>query len=117
MQSRPLPDDRPPPVAPVETPMREPTHDITPDGTYVFEVQLDDGTRAVVEILPEEVDEVAGPPSSPQPGAEERQRRYRVARLLAEPELQRQIEGAAKGAPGKSAQRDGAPSSDGRSSR
>ena len=89
--------------------MREPTHDITPDGTYVFEVQLDGGARAVVEILPEEVDEVAGPLSSPQPGAEERQRRYRVARLLAEPELQRQLEGTAKGAPGGSAQRGGLP--------
>jgi hypothetical protein len=98
--------------------MREPTHDITPDGTYVFEVQLDDGARAVVEILPEEVDEVAGPLSSPQPTAEERQRRYRVARLLAEPELRRQLDDTAKGAPGGSAQPAGRPaSSDGKSSR
>ena len=27
--------------------MQEPTHDVTPDGTYVFELQLEDGTRAV----------------------------------------------------------------------
>jgi hypothetical protein len=65
---------------------------VTPDGTHVFEIRLDDGSRAVVAILPEDIDEVAGPPSSDPPSAEERQRRYRVARLLAEPELREQYE-------------------------
>jgi len=71
--------------------MREPTCDVTPDGTYVFEQQLDDGTRAVVAILPEDIDEVTGPAGDPV-STEERQRRFRVARLLAEPELRRQLE-------------------------
>ena len=71
--------------------MREPTCEVTPDGTYVFEIRLDDGARAVVAILPEDVDEIAGPPSE-SPSSEERQRRYRVARLLAEPELRAQFE-------------------------
>jgi hypothetical protein len=74
--------------------MKEPTCDVTPDGTYIFEQQRDDGTRAVVAVLPEDVDEVAGP-AGPEPlGADEKQRRYRVARLLAEPELRRQLEEA-----------------------
>ncbi len=72
--------------------MREPTCEVTPDGTYVFEIQLEDGSRAVAAILPEDVDEVAGPPTSDPPSAEERQRRFRVARLLAEPELRQQLE-------------------------
>ena len=72
--------------------MPEPTHDVTPDGTYVFEVQLEDGRRAVVPVFPEDIDEVAGPAGPAPLSAEERQRRYRVARLLAEPELRRQLE-------------------------
>jgi len=74
--------------------MREPTCDVTPDGTYVFEQQLDDGTRAVVPVFPEDIDEIAGPVGAEPMGAEEKQRRFRVARLLAEPELRRQLEGA-----------------------
>ena len=66
--------------------MREPTHDLTPDGTYIFEVQRDDGTRVVATVFPEDVDEIAGPASEAM-GNEEKQRRLRVARLLAEPEL------------------------------
>lgn len=72
--------------------MREPTHDVTPDGTYVFEVEAEDGTRAVATVFPEDIDEVAGPPSSDPLTPEERQRRYQVARLLAEPELRAQLE-------------------------
>jgi hypothetical protein len=72
--------------------MREPTCDVTPDGTHVFEIELDDGTRVVAPVLPEDIDEVTGPPSSNPPGPEERKRRYNVARLLAEVELRRQID-------------------------
>ena len=72
--------------------MPEPTHDLTPDGTYVFEMQRDDGTRLVATVFPEDVDEIAGP-ASPQMGTEEKQRRYRVARLLAESELAQQAAG------------------------
>ena len=78
--------------------MKEPTCDLTPDGTYVFEQQLDDGTRAVVAVLPEDVDEVAGPAGAEPLSAEEKQRRYRVARLIAEPELRRQLEEGARAA-------------------
>jgi hypothetical protein len=74
--------------------MREPTCDLTPDGTYIFEVELDDGRRVVATIFPEDVDEVTGPVSGESPGAEERKRRFNVARLLAEPELRQQIAGA-----------------------
>lgn len=71
--------------------MQEPTHDVTPDGTYVFEMQLEDGTRAVVPVLAEDIDEVTGP-AGPEPlSAEVRQRRYAVARLIAEPELRREL--------------------------
>jgi hypothetical protein len=71
----------------------EPTHEVTPDGTYVFELQLEDGTRAVVPIFPEDIDEVTGP-AGPEPlSTEEKQRRYQVARLLAEPELRSQLGG------------------------
>jgi hypothetical protein len=74
--------------------MREPTCDVTPDGTYIFEVELDDGRRVVATIFPEDVDEVAGPLSGDPPGAAERKRRFTVARLLAEPELRQQrVEG------------------------
>ena len=71
--------------------MTEPTCDLTPDGTYIFEQAADDGTRAVVAVLPEDVDEIAGP-AAESPTSEERQRRARVAWLLAEPELRRQLE-------------------------
>ena len=71
--------------------MREPTCEVTPDGTHVFEIRLDDGSRAVVAVLPEDIDEIAGPAGDP-PTPEERQRRYRVARLIAEPELRAQFE-------------------------
>jgi hypothetical protein len=74
--------------------MSEPTHDLTPDGTYIFEVQRDDGTRLVATVFPEDVDEIAGP-ASEQMDAEEKQRRFRVARLLAESDLSQQ--GSARG--------------------
>jgi hypothetical protein len=72
--------------------MREPTCDVTPDGTYVFEMEFDDGRRVVAPIFPEDIDEVTGPPSAEPVGAEERKRRFTVARLLAETELRRQID-------------------------
>ena len=72
--------------------MREPTCEVTPDGTHVFEIRLDDGSRAVVAVLPEDIDEIAGPPATDPPTAEERRRRYRVARLLADAELRAQYE-------------------------
>ena len=71
--------------------MREPTCEMTPDGSYIFEVQTDDGTRAVAPVFPEDVDEVAGPPSAGTLSPEEKKRRYQVARLIAEPELRRQL--------------------------
>ena len=71
--------------------MREPTHEVTPDGTYVFELLLDDGSRAVATIFPEDIDEIAGPASPAPASPEERKRRYQVARLLAEPELRAQL--------------------------
>lgn len=78
----------------------EPTCEQTPDGTYVFEVRLADGARAVATVLPEEVDEVAGP-LPPGPADEgTRRRRFQVARLLAEAELRDQMGGAAGGAGG-----------------
>jgi hypothetical protein len=73
-------------------PMREPSWEMTPDGTYIFEVQLDDGTRAVVPVFPEDVDEIAGQATAEAPSPEEKRRRFQVARLLAEPELRRQLE-------------------------
>jgi hypothetical protein len=75
--------------------MQEPTHEVAPDGTYVFEVQREDGTRVVVVVVvvfPEDIDEVAGPAGPAPLTPEERRRRYRVARLLAEPELRRELE-------------------------
>ena len=83
--------------------MSEPTHDLTPDGTYIFEVERDDGTRLVATVFPEDVDEIAGP-ASEHMEAEEKQRRFRVARLLAETELTQQA--SAKGEP--AARADGA---------
>lgn len=71
--------------------MREPTYEVTPDGTYVFELQLDDGSRAVATIFPEEIDEIAGPASEAPLGTDERRRRFQVARLLAEAELRAQL--------------------------
>ena len=74
--------------------MQDPSCDLTPDGTYVFERQRPDGRRDVVTVLPEDVDEIAGPASPPPLDAEEKQRRYRVARLLADAEFSSGEEGA-----------------------
>ena len=74
--------------------MPEPQVDVTPDGTFLFEVQRPDGTRAVVTVFPEDVDEIAGPASATPLPPEERQRRIRVARRLADAELQREAAGA-----------------------
>ena len=71
--------------------------DVTPDGTYIFEMTRADGARVVVTVFPEDVDEIAGPASEPPLGSEEKQRRYRVARLLAETELANQGEGDGEG--------------------
>ena len=75
--------------------MPEPQVDVTPDGTFLFEVQRPDGTRAVVTVFPEDVDEIAGPASATPLPPEERQRRIRVARLLADSEIQREAAGGA----------------------
>ena len=69
--------------------------DVTPDGTYIFEMERPDGARVVVTVFPEDIDEIAGPASAPPLGAEEKQRRFRVARLLADHELSTQAKGAA----------------------
>lgn len=71
-------------------PLPDPICDVTPDGTYVFEIALPDGRRAVATVLPEEVDEIAGPRSVDPLPAEEKRRRYQVARLLAELDLRAQ---------------------------
>ena len=73
-------------------PLPDPTCDMTPDGTFVFEVALADGRRVVTTVLPEEIDEVAGPRSADPLPPEEKKRRYRVARLLAEADLRAQID-------------------------
>ena len=65
----------------------------TPDGTFVFERTLEDGRRIAAVVLPEDVDEIAGP-ASPDPDAAEKRRRYEVARLLADVELTSQADGA-----------------------
>ena len=75
----------------------DPTCDLTPDGTFIFEVVLPDGQRAVATVLPEEVDEVAGPKSAETIGPEEKRRRFNVARLIAEPELRDQIDAVSPG--------------------
>ena len=75
-------------------PLPEPTCDVTPDGTFIFEVSLPDGRRAVATVLPEEVAEVAGPRSGDTIGAEEKRRRFQVARLIAEAELRSQMDEA-----------------------
>lgn len=74
-------------------PLPEPTCDMTPDGTFIFELQLPDGRRAVAAVLPEDVDEVAGQAPEGTVPPEVRRRRFQVARLIAEPELQRQVDG------------------------
>ena len=44
--------------------MREPTYEVTPDGTYVFEVEWEDGTRHVIRaeasLFPGEVKPALG---------------------------------------------------------
>src|SRR5437588_679647 len=60
------------------------THSQTPDGTFLFERTLADGRRIVAVVLPEDVDEIAGPLADDPPGAEEKKRRFQVAKLLAE---------------------------------
>jgi hypothetical protein len=82
--------------------MQDPSCDLTPDGTYVFERQRADGRRDVVTVLPEDVDEIAGPASPSPLEAEEKQRRYRVARLLADAEFASSADGDA-GAPARDA--------------
>jgi hypothetical protein len=71
----------------------EPTCTQAPDGTYVFEMQAADGARLVAVVLPEDVDEVAGPLGADPPDPEERRRRFQVARLLAEADLREQAGG------------------------
>jgi hypothetical protein len=71
----------------------DPTCTQTPDGSYVFESQAEDGRRLVAVVLPEDVDEVAGPLSIDPPSPEEKRRRHQVARLLAEVELRAQAAG------------------------
>jgi hypothetical protein len=71
----------------------EPTCTQTPDGTYVFETLGPDGRRLVAVVLPEDVDEIAGPLSANPPEADERRRRFQVARLLADQELREQADG------------------------
>jgi hypothetical protein len=76
-------------------PLPDPSCDVTPDGTFVFEVALPDGRRAVATVLPEEIDEVAGPRSADPPPPEEKRRRFQVARLLAELDLRAQLDESA----------------------
>ncbi|MDF1505319.1 hypothetical protein [Roseisolibacter sp. H3M3-2] len=71
----------------------EPTCSQAPDGTYVFELQAPGGARLVAVVLPEDVDEVAGPLRADPPDPEERRRRFQVARLIAEAELRAQADG------------------------
>lgn len=70
-------------------PINDPTCTQTPDGTYLFERLLEDGRRIVAVVLPEDVDEIAGAISAA-PEADERKRRYQVARLLADVDLGQQ---------------------------
>jgi hypothetical protein len=70
----------------------EPTCEQTPDGTYIFEMRTPAGERAVATVLPEEVDEVAGPMPAGALDPATRQRRFAVARLLAEAELRAQLD-------------------------
>ena len=71
-------------------PFPEPTCSQTPDGTYVFEAMLPDGTRLAAVVLPEDVDELTGPLTADPPDAEERRRRFQAAQLLAEIDLKNQ---------------------------
>jgi hypothetical protein len=71
-------------------PFPEPTCSQTPDGTYVFEATLPDGTRLAAVVLPEDVDELTGPPTTDPPDADERRRRFQAAQLLAELDLKSQ---------------------------
>ena len=71
--------------------LNDPSCSQTPDGTYLFERMLDDGRRIVAVVLPEDVDEIAGQASAA-PDGEEKRRRYRVARLLADEDLRQQAE-------------------------
>ncbi len=72
--------------------MTDITHTHTPDGTYLFEQTLDDGRRIVAVVLPEDIDEIAGPMSA-EPDGPERRRRLRVAQLLGEADLGEQRRG------------------------
>jgi hypothetical protein len=72
-------------------PFNDPSCTQTPDGTFLFERTLADGRRLVAVILPEDVDEIAGPASA-DPDPAERRRRYEVARLLADLDLRAQTE-------------------------
>ena len=71
-------------------PFPEPTCSQTPDGTYVFEAMLPDGTRLAAVVLPEDVDELTGPLTADPPDADERRRRFQAAQLLAEIDLKNQ---------------------------
>lgn len=80
-------------------PFPEPTCSQAPDGTYVFEAVLGDGTRLAAVVLPEDVDELTGPASA-DPDADERKRRFQAAQLLAEVDLKQQAaEHRANGTP------------------
>lgn len=80
-------------------PFAEPTCTQTPDGTYVFEAALDDGTRIATVVLPEDIDEITGA-ASPEPDGDERRRRFETAKLLAEMDLKQQAsEHRARSAP------------------
>jgi hypothetical protein len=68
----------------------EPTCSQTPDGTYVFEAVLADGTRLAAVVLPEDIDEVTGAATAETPDPDERRRRFEAAKLLAELDLQEQ---------------------------
>jgi hypothetical protein len=71
-------------------PEPDPNFTQTPDGTYLFERLLPDGRRLVAVVLPEDVDEIAGPLTADPPGPDERKRRFQVAKLLADVDLQQQ---------------------------
>jgi hypothetical protein len=75
----------------------DPSIELTPDLSYVFEVLTPAGERLVHVVLPEDVDEVTGP-RSPEPSDAEKKRRRQTARLLAEAELRQQWEAALRAA-------------------
>lgn len=72
-------------------PFPEPSIELTPDLSYVFEVATPAGERLVHVVFPEDVDEITGPRSA-QPDDAEKKRRRQAARLLGEAELRRQWE-------------------------